>query len=113
MCFTAGLPAQETTVKAQPKTHAEFVTKLINFLEARAPIEPDEKEWLRKVLKGGCQCGLLKDRDEAEKCSEELFKSLDLPVTEEELSNMNEKQQRKFMLLSPLTMMQGGCPEHQ
>lgn len=112
MFVGAGLPAQQTGKSAAPRTHDEFAQRIIGLLEARSPIDPEEKTWLEKFFRSGCACSVIEEQDQAKACGEELFKSLGLPTSEKEMDNMTEEQKRKFMLLSPLTNMMGKCPEH-
>lgn len=112
-CTSTSLFAQQSDQIAKPQTHDEFAERVISSIERYGAVNTEEKEWLKKLFAGGCECSLLEGKEEKENCSTELFSSLDLPVTEEGLSNMNTEQQRKFNLLSPLANMLGSCPEHR
>lgn len=112
MFVAAGLLAQQTGRSLASQTYDEFVQRIIGLLESRSTIDPEEKIWLEKFFSSGCECSAIEEEDQAKECGEKLFKSLGLPATEEEMGSMNKEQERKFMLLAPLTNMLGKCPEH-
>lgn len=116
LCCLTGSPlvAQDAPAQGAPATHAAFVDKLLTTLADRNPdLTATDREWLTTFLDAGCDCKAFADREQQQTCGEELFKKLELPVTEKEYLTITPEQTRKLSLLTPLLSTVGRCPEHK